>query len=109
MEVAAVLAGALEEQRREPVVVLAGRFAVDDRSRDDDMGVPVAHAPERREDDVHVELQRAAPVVEEAVEPLGVLGLRDAVEPLRRIAQAARALDEEGREQPQAVVAARRS
>ncbi len=91
MEVPAVLARALEEERREPVVVLAGRLAVHERPGDDDVRVSVAHAPERGEDDVHVELQRAAPVVEEPVEPLGVLRLRDAVELLRRVAEAARA------------------
>ena len=105
MEVAAVLARPLEEERRDPVVVLAGRLAVDDRPGHDDVRVAVAHAPERREHDVHVELQRAAPVIEEAVEPLGVLGRRDAVEALRRIAKPAGALDEERREQPQARVA----
>ena len=105
MEVPAVLAGALEEQRRDPVVVLAGRLAVHDGPGDDDVRVPVAHAPERGEDDVHVELQRAAAVVEQAVEPLGVLRLRDAVALLRRVGEAAGALDEERRKQPQARVA----
>ncbi len=55
VEVAAVFSRAGEEQRCDPVVVLARSFAVDDRTRDDDVIVSVAHAPERREDDVHVE------------------------------------------------------
>jgi hypothetical protein len=91
--VSSVLAGALEDQRREPVVVLERGLPVGDGADDDRVAVSVAHPPERREDDVHVELQRPAPVVEEAVKALRVRRLRHPVADLRRIAQPARVLE----------------
>ncbi len=86
MEVTAVLGFSFEKERGEPVVVLARRFPVDDRPHDHKMAVSVPNAPERRKDGVDVQLERAAPVVEESVEPLRVLVLGHAVERLRRVA-----------------------
>src|SRR4029077_11395125 len=74
VKVPPVLAPPLKEERREPVVVLAGRLAVNKRPGDHHVVLSVADAPERRKQDVHIELQRTPAVIEEAVESLGVLG-----------------------------------
>src|SRR5207244_1603634 len=105
VEVPAVLARALEHERRDPVVVLARRLAVRERAEDEQVRLLVAHAPGEREEHVGVDLRRAALVVHEPEERLAVL--------LRRLArarrggrgEAARVLEVERREQPEAVVA----
>ena len=106
VEVPTVLSFPFENQRRQPVVVLPGRLAVHDRPGDDDVVFPLAHPPDGREKDVHVELQGSAAVVEKAVESFGVLRLRNAVEHLRGVVHPARVFEEERRQKAEAVVAA---
>ena len=103
MEVAAVLAAALEEDRREPVVVLGGRLAMGERTEDEHVVLAIADAPREGEQDVGVHVRRAALVEEQRGERLAV-GLRRRLAGLR--IEAARVLEVERRKEAQAVVAA---
>ena len=66
VQVAALRPAALEEERREPVVVLAGRFAVDEGADDGGAALIVAQVPEERKEDVGVVFGAAAVVIERA-------------------------------------------
>ena len=82
VEVAAVFSLPLEEERRDPVVVLVGGLTMRERSEDQDVVVTIAYAPERREEDVGVQLRRPALIEKQASERFAI-GVRSRSSGLR--------------------------